>query len=161
MTAPGEFSPSALAGEPPWLAIVGLRLADAHDGLLQCGVDVIEIPRIAAAIDRWGPAILDRVWTPAEQRICRGRMPELAARFAAKEAISKALGTGIRGIRWQEMEVLPDRRGKPLVFLHGGAQERAAAIRLTRWAVSLTHGRDLAIAFVVASGDSRLPGEAP
>ena len=117
----GEFSPSALAGEPPWLALAGLTLADAHDGLLQCGVDVIEIPRIAAAIERWGQPILDRVWTPAEQRFCRGRMPELAARFAAKEAISKTLGTGIRGIRWREMEILPDRRGKPLVFLHGGA----------------------------------------
>src|SRR5215212_5683708 len=49
-----EFSPSALAGEPPWLAMLGLTLADAHDGLLQCGVDVIEIPRIQAAIGRWG-----------------------------------------------------------------------------------------------------------
>src|SRR5439155_12617020 len=90
-----EFSPSALAGEPPWLALFGLTLADAHDGLLQCGVDVIEIPRIAAAIERWGQPILDRVWTPAEQRFCRGRVPELAARFAAKEAVSKTLGTGI------------------------------------------------------------------
>jgi holo-[acyl-carrier protein] synthase len=149
----GEFSPSALAGEPPWLALAGLTLADAHDGLLQCGVDVIEISRIAAAVERWGQPMLDRVWTPTEQRFCRGRAPELAARFAAKEAISKTLGTGIRGIRWREMEILPDRRGKPLVFLHGGARERATAIRLTRWAVSLTHGRDLAIAFVVASGD--------
>ncbi len=147
-----EFSPSSLSGEPPWLQILGLTLADAHDGLLQCGVDVIEIPRIAAAIERWGQPILDRVWTPGEQRFCRGRVPELAVRFAAKEAISKTLGTGIRGIRWQEMEILPDRRGKPLVFLHGGAQARAETIHLARWAVSLTHGRDLAIAFVVASG---------
>jgi holo-[acyl-carrier protein] synthase len=152
-----EFSPSALAGEPSWLAMLGLSLADAQDGLLQCGVDIIEIPRIAAAIDRWGQPILDRVWTPAEQRYCRGRLPELAARFAAKEAVSKTLGTGIRGIRWREIEILSDRRGKPLIFLHGGAQERATVIRLTRWAISLTHGRDLAIAFVVASGD---PGAA-
>jgi holo-[acyl-carrier protein] synthase len=150
-----EFSPSALAGEPPWLAMLGLTLADANDGLLQCGVDVIEIPRIEAAIARWGQPLLDRVWTPAEQRYCRGRMPELAARFAAKEAVSKTLGTGIRGIRWREIEILGDRRGKPLVFLHDAARERAASIRLTRWAISLTHGRDLAIAFVVASGDSR------
>jgi holo-[acyl-carrier protein] synthase len=148
-----EFSPSALAGEPSWLGMLGLSLADAHDGLLQCGVDIIEIPRIAAAIERWGQPIMDRLWTPAEQRYCRGRLPELAARFAAKEAVSKTLGTGIRGIRWREIEILSDRRGKPLVFLHGGAQERAATIRLTRWAISLTHGRDLAIAFVVASGD--------
>jgi holo-[acyl-carrier protein] synthase len=155
--SPAEPSPSSLAGEPPWLAALGLTLADAHDGLLQCGVDIIEIPRIAAAIERWGQPLLDRVWTPGEQRLCRGRTPELAARFAAKEAISKTLGTGIRGIRWREMEIIPDRRGKPLVFLHGAAQERAVAIQLTRWAVSLTHGRDVAIAFVVASGDPPRP----
>jgi holo-[acyl-carrier protein] synthase len=148
-----EFSPSALAGEPPWLAMLGLQLADAHDGLLQCGVDIIEIPRIGAAIERWGQPILDRIWTPGEQRYCRGRLPELAVRFAAKESVSKTLGTGIRGIRWREIEILSDRRGKPLIFLHGGAQERAAAIHLTRWAISMTHGRELAIAFVVASGD--------
>ena len=153
-----EFSPSALAGEPPWLALLGLSLAEAHDGLLQCGVDIIEIPRVEAAIGRWGQAILDRVWTPGEQRWCRGRVPELAVRFAAKEAVSKTLGTGIRGIRWREIEILSDRRGKPLVFLHGGARERAAAIHLTRWAISLTHGRELAIAFVVASGDTDTGG---
>ena len=153
-----EFSPSALAGEPPWLALLGLTLADAQDGLLQCGVDIIEIPRIEAAIGRWGQPLLDRVWTPTEQRYCRGRMPELAARFAAKEAVSKTLGTGIRGIRWREIEILGDRRGKPLVFLHDAARERAATIHLTRWAISLTHGRDLAIAFVVASGDGRAEG---
>jgi holo-[acyl-carrier protein] synthase len=74
----------------------------------------------------------------------------LAARFAAKEAASKALGTGIAGIVWRELEVLSDRRGKPLLFLHGQARARADELGLDTWAVSITHSRDLACAFVVA-----------
>ena len=115
------------------------------------GVDAIEIGRVAAAIERFGSRFLERVYTAREIDYCRGRVPELAARFAAKEAVSKALGTGIRGIVWREMEVLPDRRGKPLVHLHGRAAGRAAELGLTAFAVSLTHSRELAIAVVVAS----------
>lgn len=117
----------------------------------QCGVDIIEIPRIAGVLERWGQKFLDRVYTPAEQQFCRGRVPELAVRFAAKEAVSKALGTGVVGIMWQEIEILIDWRGRPLVFLHGGAAARAKAINLTRWAVSLTHEHTIGIAFVMAS----------
>ena len=79
-------------------------------------------------------------------------MNEIAARFAAKEATSKALGTGIVGIRWQEMEVLPNRRGKPVLILHGRAAERARQLGLTDFSVSLTHSRTDAMAFVVATG---------
>lgn len=121
--------------------------------MLSNGVDIIEISRVRRVYERHPERFLRHVFTDQEVAYCRGRLPEPAVRFAGKEAISKTLGTGLRGIRWREMEILPDRRGKPLVFLHGGAQERAAAIHLTRWAVSLTHGRDLALAFVVASGD--------
>jgi len=81
---------------------------------------------------------------------CRGRVPELAARFAAKEAISKALGTGMVGVRWAEMEVLGDRRGKPVVTLYGLALARAEELGLEEWAVSLSHSRDSAIAVVAA-----------
>jgi holo-[acyl-carrier protein] synthase len=91
------------------------------------------------------------VYTPAEVAYCRGRVPELAARFAAKEAISKALGTGLVGITWSEMEVLADRRGKPTVSLSGRARSRAETIHLNQWAVSLSHSDDLAIAMVVAT----------
>ena len=115
------------------------------------GIDAIEIARIRTALERHPERFLRRVYTPAEAAYCRGRVPELAARFAAKEAISKALGTGLRGIVWREMEILPDRRGKPLVYLHGRARRRAEELGLTHFAVSLTHARELALAFVVAS----------
>lgn len=120
------------------------------DGRLQCGVDLIEISRIEDALGRWGERFLRRVWTEREITACRGRHRELAARFAAKEAASKALGTGIVGIVWREIEVLSDRRGKPLLFLHGQARARAEALGLNTWAVSLTHSREMACAFVVA-----------
>ena len=118
---------------------------------LSVGVDIVEIARIERALQRWGERFLERVYTPAEVAYCRGRVSELAARFAAKEAISKALGTGLRGIDWREMEILPDERGKPLVTLHGRARQRAEALGLTHFAVSLSHSREYAIALVVAS----------
>ncbi|MCY4437310.1 MAG: holo-ACP synthase [Chloroflexi bacterium] len=115
------------------------------------GVDIIEIPRIARVVERYGERFLHRVYTEAEQALYRGRVPELAARFAAKEATSKALGTGIWGIRWREMEVLPDMRGKPLVYLHGAAAARARVLNLRHFAVSLSHSREFAMAVVVAT----------
>lgn len=122
-----------------------------EDVTLSVGVDIIAIARIARAVERWGERFLQKVYTPAEIAYCRGRIPELAARFAAKEAISKALGTGIFGIAWDEMEVLADRRGKPLVKLYGRALQRGEALGLRQWAISLTHSDDDALAFVVAS----------
>ncbi len=121
---------------------------------LSCGVDVIEVDRIAAAVARWGDRFLTRIYTVGEIAYCRGRAPELAVRFAAKEATSKALGTGIVGLSWREMEVVPDRRGKPAMVLHGKAAARAAEIGLERFEVSLSHSRELAIAMVVAIGPS-------
>jgi holo-[acyl-carrier protein] synthase len=131
--------------------MAGLSVSDAMDGGLQCGVDLIEIDRIEAAVNKWGERFLHRVWTDRELVYCRGRYPQLAARFAAKEAVSKALGTGVRGLVWREIEILPDRLGKPLIFLHGNAKERAAQIGLGTWAVSLTHNRTMACAMVIAS----------
>ncbi len=121
------------------------------------GVDIIEIARIQRTLADFGERFLRRVYTEREREIYRGRVSELAARFAAKEATSKALGTGIRGIRWREMEVLPNRRGKPVLILHGSAAARAHALGLTHFSVSLTHSRSDAMAFVVANG----PGAAP
>jgi holo-[acyl-carrier protein] synthase len=120
---------------------------------LSVGVDLIDIGRIRRAIERWGDRFLSHVYTPVEIAYCRGRVPELAARFAAKEAISKALGTGLYGITWTEMEILADRRGKPLVTLYGRALARAQALGLSEWAISLTHSNDQAIAFVAATGE--------
>ena len=113
------------------------------------GIDIIEIERIADVIARHGDRFLNRVYTPDEIAHCRGRIPELAARFAAKEAVMKALGTGVRGVGWRDIEVLPNRRGKPLVFLYGRGARRAEAIELRGLEISMTHSRDLAMASVV------------
>jgi holo-[acyl-carrier protein] synthase len=120
---------------------------------LAIGVDLVEIPRIVAIFDRWGDRFLKRVYTPAEIARCRGRVPELAVRFAAKEAISKALGVGIwsrYGIRWHDAEVLSDPLGKPEVRLYGRALERATQLGLNHWAISLSHSDENAVAMVVA-----------
>jgi holo-[acyl-carrier protein] synthase len=118
-------------------------------GRVVVGIDVIEIPRIQRSLDDFGERFLRRVYTEQERERYRNRISELAARFAAKEAISKALGTGIRGIKWREMEVLPNRRGKPIVVLHGTAAERASVLGITDFDISLTHSRSDAMAFVV------------
>ena len=107
-------------------------------------------------LDRRGERFLRRIYTPEEVAYCRGRVSELAARFAAKEAVMKALGTGIRGVGWREIEVLPNRRGKPLVYLYGRAQARAERIGLLALDVSLTHERDFAAAAVVGVRDEPL-----
>ncbi len=113
------------------------------------GIDIIEIDRIADVIARHGDRFLHRIYTDDEITHCRGRVPELAARFAAKEAVMKALGTGVRGVGWRDIEVLPNYRGKPLVFLYGRGAARAKAIELTGLEISLTHSKEYAIASVV------------
>lgn len=123
--------------------------------MLSVGVDLIEVARVERMLSRYGDRFLVRVFTPAEILYCRGRTAELAARFAAKEAVSKALGVGVRmiardGIHWQDVEVIGDPRGKPLVRLYGRAAERANELDLTEWAISLSHTREHTIAFVVA-----------
>jgi len=123
--------------------------------MLTTGVDLVELARVERVLKRYGDRFLARVFTPAEILYCRGRTAELAARFAAKEAVSKALGVGVRmiardGIHWQDVEVVGDPRGKPLVRLYGRAAERAGELGLTEWAISLSHTREHAIAFVVA-----------
>ena len=117
------------------------------------GVDVIEIERVEAALARFGERFLRRVYTAEEAAFCRGRVHELAARFAAKEAVMKALGTGAKGVAWREIEVLPNHRGKPLVYLYGRAKARAERIGLGGLDVSMSHSREYAVAFVV--GQSR------
>lgn len=124
---------------------------------LATGVDLVEIDRIQRAVDRHGERFLERVYTADELRYSRGRIRELAGRFAAKEAVSKALGVGMRllspvGIGWHDVETLNERSGKPYVILHGRAEELAVAQTLTTWSISLSHDGGLAIAFVVAMG---------
>ena len=119
-------------------------------GMIAVGIDVIEIARIERSLRDFGDRFLRRIYTERERERYGGRVPELAARFAGKEATSKALGTGIRGIRWREMEILANGRGKPVLVLHGGAATRAARLGLIGFDVSLTHSRTEAMAFVVA-----------
>ena len=106
------------------------------------GVDIIETERVRETLERFGEKFVRRVYSPVEAAFCRGRVHELAARFAAKEAVMKALGTGARGVAWREIEVLPNRRGKPLVYLHGRARERAERIGLEGLDVSMSHSRE-------------------
>ena len=117
--------------------------------MLTVGVDIIETGRVQSAVGRWGDRFLRRVYTEAELALYKDRIPELAVRFAGKEAAMKALGTGVRGITWREIEILPNRRGKPLVFLHGRARERAQRLGIGELAISLSHTKDYAVASVV------------
>ena len=118
--------------------------------MLTTGVDIIEIPRIKQVLDRYGQRFLKRVFTPDEIAYCKGRAPNLAGRFAVKEATMKALGTGIRGVSWKDIEVVRAESGAPSVKLHGRAEKRAERLRVGEISVSISHSREYAVAFVVA-----------
>lgn len=121
--------------------------------IIGSGIDLTEVARIQRTVERHGVRFLDRVFTAAEQAYClprRSSAESLAARFAAKEAAAKALGTGIsRGVTWSEIEVVREPGGKPSLRFHGRAAEIAARMGVARAALSLTHTADLAIASVV------------
>jgi holo-[acyl-carrier protein] synthase len=119
------------------------------------GIDIIEIPRIKAAITRQGEDFLKRVYTESEIKLYRWKLPSLAARFAAKEAVIKALGKTTAGARLKDIEILADDKGKPLVNLYGEAQNQAKALGLDEIAVSLSHSKEYAIA--VAIGNTKHP----
>lgn len=118
--------------------------------MLTTGVDIIEIPRIKQVLDRYGQRFLDRVFTPDEIAYCRGRAPNLAGRFAAKEAAMKALGTGVRGVSWKDIEVIRADSGAPSLRLHGRAEKRAERLQMSEMSLSISHSREYAVAFVVA-----------
>lgn len=118
--------------------------------MLSTGVDIIEVSRIAEAIERHGERFLRRVFTPTELEQVGGQTGSLAARFAAKEAVAKALCTGIGDVRWVEIEVLRGPNKEPILHLHGDAARIAAEKNLNTWSISLSHTREHAVAFVVA-----------
>ncbi len=124
--------------------------------MLTTGVDIIEIPRIQQVLDRYGQRFLDRVFTPSEIAYCRGRAPNLAGRFAAKEATMKALGTGVRGVGWKDIEVVRAESGAPSVKLHGRAEQRAKRLQVGEISLSMSHSREYAVAFVVAQRKNSL-----
>jgi holo-[acyl-carrier protein] synthase len=125
--------------------------------ILGIGTDMIEISRIELSLTQFGDRFLDRIFTPGEIAYCQRKKKHaaesFAARFAAKEAGAKALGTGIsRGISWKEIEVRREIGQRPTLHLTGRARERADTMGIARLSLSLTHSRDLALAVVIAEG---------
>ncbi len=115
------------------------------------GIDMVEIGRIESAVTQWGDRFLRRIYTQAELDSYHGRTSSLASRFAGKEAVMKALGTGARGVGWREIEILSDTHGKPCVNLYGKAKKRADELKLGELSVSLSDTRQYAIAVAMAA----------
>ena len=137
------FGPAGLAGLPaPLSAPRGVNVA--------VGIDIIEVGRVQKVFERHGERFLKRVFTEAEIWQCRGKATRLAGRFAAKEAISKALGTGIHGVAWREMEIVQLRSGRPTVRLHGNAKRRAELLGLSAFDISIADLKEFSIAVAVA-----------
>ncbi|MBN2147701.1 MAG: holo-ACP synthase [Anaerolineales bacterium] len=117
------------------------------------GVDLIDIARVQEVLTQHGERFLQRVYSAAEINLARGNVQTLAARFAAKEAVAKALGTGIGAVTWHEIEILRSESGEPMLQLSGQAARIADERGLVRWSISLTHTQNQALAFVVALGE--------
>lgn len=117
---------------------------------MRTGVDLIEISRIQAALERHGQRFLQRVFTAQEIAAYGSQPASLAARWAAKEAVAKALGSGIGVVRWRDIEILGSDEGAPILFLHGQAAVRSTELGLSAWSLSLSHTNALAVAFVIA-----------
>ena len=117
---------------------------------LRTGVDLIEIERFSAAYQRYEQRFLQRLFTPTELEENGKNLASLAGRFAAKEAVAKALGTGIGHVTWHDIEICRGDSGEPILHLHGAAEKLAAEQHLEGWSLSLSHTQEHAIAFVVA-----------
>jgi holo-[acyl-carrier protein] synthase len=122
--------------------------------MLRTGIDLIEIDRFWGAVERRGARFLERIFTPRELEEVRGNRASLAARFAAKEAVAKALGCGIGPVGWQEIEILRGPAREPNLQLHGAAARLAADLGLREWSISLSHTPSHAAAVAVATGHS-------
>jgi holo-[acyl-carrier protein] synthase len=129
------------------------RCAFIDNMIVGSGIDLVEIHRIRETVDRHGSRFLNKIYTAAEQAYClrkRNAAESLAARFAAKEAGAKALGTGMsRGVTWLEIEIVREPGGRPSLRFHGRTAEAAGRLNAHRASLSITHARDLAIASVV------------
>jgi holo-[acyl-carrier protein] synthase len=137
------FGPAGVAGLPaPLHTPQGVNIA--------VGIDIIEVGRVRKVFEHHGERFLKRVFTEREVLQCRGKATRLAGRFAAKVAISKALGTGIHGVAWREMEVVQLRSGRPTVTLHGNAKRRAELLGISAFDVSIADLAEFSIAIAVA-----------
>lgn len=118
---------------------------------MRCGIDMIENQRVAASLARFNDRFLRRFFTAGEQTDCGNQPHRLAARIAAKEAVAKALGTGIGAVKWVEIEIrINNEHRRPTLHLHGAAARLASELGLKEWDVSLTHTQTYAAAMVVA-----------
>ncbi|MQG07698.1 MAG: holo-[acyl-carrier-protein] synthase [SAR202 cluster bacterium] len=115
------------------------------------GIDIIEIDRIQNVLSRYGNRFLNKIFTPEEIQYCRGRSPNLAGRFAAKEATMKALKTGARGVSWKDIEVIRASNGAPSIKLYNRALARSESLGVSSLSISFSHSRDYAVASVIAS----------
>jgi holo-[acyl-carrier protein] synthase len=122
------------------------RSSSVPEGTTELGIDIIKVDRIRQTLARFGTRFSQRVLTPAEQRYVRDRPETLAGRWAAKEAVSKVLGLGVRGIGWRDIEIERLPTGQPAVRLHGRAARRAEQLEMARVAVSISHESDYAVA---------------
>ncbi|MCB8936194.1 MAG: holo-ACP synthase [Candidatus Promineofilum sp.] len=118
--------------------------------MLAVGVDILEVERMTRGVARFGDRFCDRFFTAREQEQCNGRATSLAGRFAVKEAVGKALGTGIGDVGWKEIEIVSDDSGRPTLALHGAAARLAAERGLGEWAISLSHTGTHAVGMAVA-----------
>jgi holo-[acyl-carrier protein] synthase len=134
----GRTEASMLAG--------GAASVVASAGIEELGIDIIKVDRIRDTLARFGDRFSGRVLTPNEQRYVRGRPETFAGRWAAKEAVSKVLGLGVRGIGWRDIEIERLPTGQPAVRLHGRAAGRAEQLGVERVAVSISHEADYAVA---------------
>lgn len=125
-------------------------------GIIGIGTDIVECLRIAQMIERHGELFLNRVFTPTEIGYCSARAAatqHFAGRWAAKEAVLKAMGTGwARGIKWVDIEIRNDERGRPAVALGGGARDVCERLGVREMHVSISHCRTFATAYAVACG---------
>ena len=115
-------------------------------GTTELGIDIIRVSRIADSLARFGDRFIRRVLTPREAAYVRGRAETMAGRWAAKEAVSKVLGLGVRGIGWRDIEVERLPTGQPAVVLHGRAEKRAEQLGMGRIALSISHEDEYAVA---------------
>jgi holo-[acyl-carrier protein] synthase len=148
--APRAIDPTTRRSrEPSAQGLDAPRAIDSRispEGTTELGIDIIRVERIRASLDRFGDRFTNRVLTPSEQRYVRGRPETMAGRWAAKEAVSKVLGLGVRGIGWRDIEIERLPTGQPAVRLHGRAAARAEQLGMDRIAVSITHESDYAVA---------------
>ena len=137
--------------EPPTIETAGTEAATTEAATTELGIDVVQLSRIREALAHFGERFARRILTPQEAAYVRSSAERLGGRWAAKEAVSKVLGLGVRGVGWREIEIVRLPTGQPAVRLHGRARARAEQLGMGRIAVSISHDRELAAAVATAT----------